>query len=132
MYSAKEKLLSIAEMLHKMKFVLYATEKTSKFLENNAIPAKFVYKVHQEGRPNVVDLIREKKVSLVINLSDRNDLGVKELKREESDGYLIRRASVDANIPLFTKASIASLFVFALNKYCCDKLEIRSWDEYVK
>jgi len=127
----KQRLLPAARKLHKLGFTIYATRQTCGFLKNNGIAANFVYKVHEEGTPNVVDMIKGKKVSLVINLSDRGDLGVKHLVKETTDGFLIRRAAVDSNIPLFTKATIANLFVSALEKCPVNMLKIKSWDEYV-
>ncbi|MCL4339192.1 carbamoyl-phosphate synthase (glutamine-hydrolyzing) large subunit [Patescibacteria group bacterium] len=128
----KERLLSTVKTLHFMGFKLYATQNTSSFLKENGIPAKFVYKVHEKGFPNVVDIINSRKVGMVINLSDRSDLAIKHQIKEETDGFLIRRAAVDVNIPLFTKATIANIFVEALFRYNLDKLQIKSWDEYVK
>ena len=113
-----------------MKFSLHATRNTSEFLKTHDIFTQFVYKVHESGKPNVVDLIKNKKVSLVINLSDRSDLGVKELTKQITDGYLIRRAAVDANIPLFTKATSARLFVEALSRYSLDTLEVKCLADY--
>ena len=127
----KHKLLGAAKTLADLGFSIYATRNTSVFLSNNGIKTKFVYKVYENEKPNVVDLINQKKVSLVINLSDRGDLGVKHLIKENTDGFLIRRATVDANILLFTKATIANLFVEALAKCPVDMLKIKSWDEYV-
>ena len=114
-----------------MGFKIYATRSTFKFLNAYSIPAKFVYKVHEEKRPNVVDLIQQKKVDLVINLSERKDLKLKDMSDQVTDGYLIRRATVDSNIPLFTKATIANLFVSALMKYTLDKLSTDSWADYL-
>jgi carbamoyl-phosphate synthase large subunit len=128
---SKERLLPAAKILQKLGFNLYATEHTCRFLKEHGIPAQFVYKVHDNKRPNVVDVIRERKVDLVINLSDRSDLAVKHLVKETTDGYLIRRAAIDVNIPLFTKASIAHLFVTAIAKHSLSMLKIKSWDEYV-
>ncbi len=127
----KQKLLLAAEILKKLGYTIYATCNTHDLLKTYRIPSKFIYKVHEGKRPNVVDLIHERKVSFVINLSDRSDLGIKELTREVTDGYLIRRAAVDTNIPLFTKATIANLFVQTLAKYDLDMLQIKSWDEYL-
>lgn len=127
----KNRLLSVVRLLKEMNFKLHATRQTCEFLKLHNVQARFVYKVHEKGSPNVVDLITQKKVGLVINLSDRSDLGVKELLKEVTDGYLIRRAAVDANIPLFTKATIANLYVTALYKYSIDKLKVKSWDQYV-
>lgn len=128
----KMKLLSTVQMLHRLGFSIYATKNTADFLNQNDIPAKFVYKVHEKGTPNVVDIIRSKKVDLVVNLTDRSDLALKHQVKESTDGYLIRRAAVELNIPLFTKATIANIFVEALSRYgSLNKLKIKSWDEYV-
>lgn len=128
----KMKLLPSAILLRKLGFTLYATRNTAEFLNYYGLDVKNVYKVHEDERPNVLDLINEERVSLVINISDRDDLGIKELTKQVSDGYLIRRAAVDTNIPLFTKATIANLFVNSLVRYNEDTLKIKSWDEYVK
>ncbi len=128
----KRRLLSTVHTLHNMGYQLYATQNTSKFLKSNGIPSKFVYKVHENRKPSVVDVIKDKKVDFVVCLSDRSDLAVRHQVKEVTDGYLIRRAAVDVNIPLFTKATIANVFVDGLSKYSFDKLEIKSWDEYVK
>ena len=114
-----------------MGFKIYATENTSKFLKLNNIRANHIYKVHEHKNPNVIDIIKAHKVDLVLNLSDREDLGDFKINREISDGYLIRRATVDANIPLFTKTTIANLFVNSLYKYDLGNLKVKSWDEYL-
>jgi len=107
----KRNLLTGCKLLFSMGFIIYATDNTAKYLRLHGITAKHVHKVHDDKSPDVIDLIRQKKVQLVLNISDRNDLGVKELSKEVTDGYLIRRAAVDANIPLFTKNTIANLFM---------------------
>jgi len=129
---SKQRLLATVQTLHQMGFSLYATRNTTDFLKLHYIPSKFIYKVHENKSPNVVDIIKSKKVDLVINLSDKSDLAVNHHIKVVTDGYLIRRAAVDVNIPLFTKATIANVFVEALAKYSLDMLQIKSWDEYVK
>ena len=129
----KMRLLPTVKMLHDLGFSLYATKNTADFLKFHGIPATFVYKVHENKTPNVVDVIRGKKVDLVVNLTDRSDLALKHQVKEVTDGYLIRRAAVEVNIPLFTKTTIANVFVESLSRYYnMDKLKIKSWDEYVK
>ncbi|OGG13023.1 carbamoyl phosphate synthase large subunit [Candidatus Gottesmanbacteria bacterium RIFCSPHIGHO2_01_FULL_39_10] len=128
----KERVLPSAKTLIAHGFKIYATDKTSKFLKNNGIAANLVYKVHEGKHPHVVDLIKEKKIGFVIDISDKSDLAVSEFTKAETDGYLIRRAAVDSNIPLFTRASIANLFVESISRYKPDMLEIKSWREYVK
>ncbi|OGF99771.1 carbamoyl phosphate synthase large subunit [Candidatus Gottesmanbacteria bacterium RBG_16_38_7b] len=128
----KQKLLQACRLLHKMGYLLYATDKTARFLEVYNIPVIPVYKVYEGKKPSVLDIIKDKKVGLVINLSDREDLGIREFSRQETDGYLIRRASVDANIPLFTKATIANLCINSLYKYDLGNLKVKSWRDYLK
>lgn len=128
----KQRLLEGCRLLHKMGYTIYATDKTDKFLKIYKIPSHMVYKVYEEKKPSVLEIIHNNKVGLVINLSDRSDLGVKELTHVISDGYLIRRATVDANIPLFTKATIANLFIRSIYKYKFGQLQIKSWNEYLE
>ena len=64
-------------------------------------------------------------------MSDREDIGVKQFSQIETDGYMIRRATVDANIPLYTKSTIANLFVNSIYKYDLGNLKIKSWNEYL-
>lgn len=128
----KNRFLPAAKILKNMGFKIYATENTEIFLKKHGIKADFVYKFHEKKHPCVLDLIQSKKVSLVINISERSDLSQSTFELAVSDGYLIRRATVDAEIPLFTKISIATLFVESINMYNEDKLSIQSWDNYLK
>ena len=128
---AKQRLLPAVRILHKMGFKLYSTRKTGLYLRNYGIKSEFVYKVFEKKSPNVLDIIKEKKADVVFNLSDRSDIDMKAWTKQITDGYLIRRAAVDANIPLFTKSTIANLYVTSLYKYSLDKLSIKSWEEYV-
>ncbi|MBI2611939.1 carbamoyl-phosphate synthase (glutamine-hydrolyzing) large subunit [Candidatus Gottesmanbacteria bacterium] len=127
----KTRILPAAKTLHTLGFDIYATNHTRSFLKKEGIPTKAVFKVHEGKKPNVVDLIRERKVDLVINISDKADLPKKELILENTDGFLIRRAAVDTNIPLFTKPTIANLFVKSLSKNSQNFIKIKSWEEYV-
>lgn len=129
---SKQRLLHSILILSRLGYTVYATEKTHNFLLAHDIPSVFVHKVHEKGRPNVIDIIRSKKVGFVINLTERRDLGVQEGAKEFTDGYLIRRAAVEMNIPLFTKATAASLFVNALVHFDIANLKICPSDEYVK
>ncbi|KKR34049.1 MAG: Carbamoyl-phosphate synthase, large subunit [Candidatus Gottesmanbacteria bacterium GW2011_GWC2_39_8] len=129
--AGKRRMLSGAAKLHKLGFKIYATGKTAKFLNENYIPAKLVYKVHEGKKPDVVDVIQSRKVGLVINLSDDSEIAIKEVVREYTDGYLIRRAAVDNNIHLITRAESAILFIEALTKYGLDDLDVYRRDEYL-
>lgn len=128
----EENKLTFAESVWRLKnlgFKLYATEKTHKFLKEKGVKTVFVYKVHDKKHPNVVDIIQSKKVSIVINLSEKGG-GNQAASEFKSDGYFIRRAAIDNNISLFTDINTARLFVKALNRMKFKDLKIKSWEEY--
>ncbi len=126
--------LRFAESIWRLKnlgFKLYATKKTHLFLKTKGVRTKLVYKLYEKASPTVIDLIEKHQVSLVINLSeDYNNEG--SFKRVITDGYLIRRAAIDNNIPLFTDLNSARFFVNSLDKYKISDLKIKSWDEYLE
>jgi len=125
--------LKFSESIWRLKnlgFKLYATKKTHLFLKTKGVKTKIVYKLFEKKGPTVIDLIEKHQVSLVINLSeDYNNEG--SFKRVITDGYLIRRAAIDNNIPLFTDLNSARFFVNSLDKYKISDLKIKSWDEYL-
>ena len=128
-----ENKLRFVESVWRMKnlgFMLYATQNTHLFLKSKGVKTKLVSKVYENKKQNVVELIKNHKVSLVINLSDgyNND---HLFSKQESDGYLIRRATIDNNIPLITDLNAARFFVNAINKYEFKDLKIKSWGEYM-
>jgi len=128
-----ENKLRFAESVWRLKnlgFKLYATSNTHTFLKSKGVKTKLVSKVYEGKRPNVTDLIKDHKVSLVINLSE--DYHNSNLYRKEgTDGYLIRRATIDNNIPLITDLNAARLFVKAIDKYELKDLKIKNWEEYL-
>ena len=129
----EENKLRFAESVWRMKnlgFTLYATHNTHHFLKSQGVKTRLVSKVYENRKPNVVDIIKDHKVSLVINISDgyNND---HLFSKHESDGYLIRRATIDNNIPLITDLNAARFFVNAINKYEFKDLKIKSWKEYI-
>lgn len=121
---SKVELLESARILHKKGFNIYATAGSQKFLELHGIPATILHWPDQDEKPNVLDFLKEKQIDLVINIP--KDLSEKELRND----YTIRRSAIDFNIPLITNARLASAFIYALNKYDMDSLEVRSWDSY--
>ncbi len=127
----KNKFFESALLLENMGYKLYATSNTYKFLTSRGIKCELVHKMHEEKSPNVVDLIRDKVVGLVVNISDMEDVKETEhLGEHLSDGYLIRRATVDANIPLITNIINANAFIHALHKYRNGGLSAKAWSEY--
>ena len=125
--SAKQKadMLDAAMVLFEKGYKLYATGGTYKYLVDNNIPAIHVYWPSEEGmHPQALEMLHNKEIDLVVNIP--KNLTSKEL----SNGYKIRRAAIDLNIPLITNARLASAFVEAIGKYTLDDIEIKSWDEY--
>ena len=121
----KADMLDAAHELHKYGLKIYATEGTYRFLTENGVPAVRVYwPSDPEGQPQALDLLHEKLIDLVVNLP--KNLSSAEL----SNGYKIRRAAIDLNIPLLTNARLASTFIHAFTTLKLSDIQIKSWDEY--
>ena len=121
---SKAYLLEEARKLAEMGFTLYATEGTSKFLEQNGVQTTMLHWPLDKEEPNALTYIQERKIDLVINIP-------KSLEEQElTNDYLIRRKAVDFNIPLLTNAQIAKLFIESIYKKKMEELEIKSWEEY--
>ena len=118
-------LLENFRKLTDMGYRLYATEGTHQTLKNNGVKSKLLHKIQTHLSPNINEYIRDKKVDLVINIPRSYS------PEEITDGYLIRRRAIAANIPLITNKQIAKLLIETLSKYTLEDLEIKSWDEYV-
>ena len=124
--SAKQKaeLLDACKLLVEHQYQIYATPGSSDYLTLNGIENTVVYWPSDEGQPQALDLMRAKQIDLVINIP-------KNLTPAELDnGYKIRRAAVDLNIPLITNPRLATAFIKAFCHLSSDDLEIRSWGEY--
>jgi len=125
--TAKQKtdMLEAAHRLHNRGFIIYATGGTHQFLNDNGIPSIRVYWPSQpECHPQATELLHEHKIDLVVNIP--KNLTSTEL----SNGYKIRRAAIDLNVPLITNARLASAFIQAFTTLSVDDIEIKSWDEY--
>ncbi len=120
----KVALLEPARKLHRKGYTICATEGTHRFLNENGIPAIRVYWPTEEGQPQLLDMIRSHKIDMVVNIP--KNLSDKEI----SNGYKVRRAAVDLNIPLITNARLASAFINAFCNLSIDEIGIKSWDEY--
>ncbi len=120
----KAEMLEAANLLVKHGYHLYATGGTSRYLTENGIDNTLVYWPSEEGTPQALDMLHEKKIDMVVNVP--KDLTVSEL----DNGYKIRRAAIDLNIPLITNARLASAFIYAFCTVKPEELEIKSWQEY--
>jgi len=125
--TAKQKadMLDSAHLLHNHGFKIYATGGTHQFLNDNGIPAIRVYWPSQpDMQPQALDLLHNKEIDMVVNVP--KNLTPTEL----SNGYKIRRAAIDLNVPLLTNARLAAAFISAFTSMTLDDIEIKSWDEY--
>ena len=123
---AKQKadMLEAARTLKEHGYTLYATGGTSRYLTENGIENNLVYWPSEQREPQALTLLHERKIDMVVNIP--KDLTAGEL----SNGYKIRRAAVDLNIPLITNSRLASAFIQAFCHLDVNELPIKSWDEY--
>lgn len=105
-------------------YEIYATVGTSDFLSANGVVNTKTYWPSEEGEPQALDLLHNHKIDMVVNIP--KDLTPKEL----TNGYKVRRASIDLNIPLVTNARLATAFINAFCSLSLDDLAIKSWQEY--
>jgi carbamoyl-phosphate synthase large subunit len=128
----KRKFVDAAFALSNLEYKIYATDSTAEYFKRFNIPCDVVCKAHQ-GSPNVLDVIEQKKVAFVVNLSEPDTVEQdSKIEKIITDGFRIRRSAVDHHIPLFTDLQLARAFVKALMKYNIDDLEIKSYREYLR
>jgi carbamoyl-phosphate synthase large subunit len=124
--SAKQKaeMLDAARMLVEHGYELYATGGTSKYLTDNGINNILVHWPSDTAQPQALDLLHQHKIDMVVNIP-------KNLTSHElTNGYKIRRAAIDLNVPLITNSRLASAFIQAFCTYKLDEIGIKSWAEY--
>ena len=121
----KAEMLDAAKMLKQHGYELYATVGTSKYLTENGIENTLVYMPSDEGQhPQALELLHEKKIDMVVNMP--KDLTPREL----TNGYKVRRAAIDLNVPLITNSRLASAFISAFCNVRMDDIDIKAWGEY--
>ena len=124
--SAREKMLPELSSLCAAGYIIYATEHTCQFLQENRVRCKMIYKMHENKKPNVLGLFQNGKIDLAIIVPDPFQQIATDPK------YDVRRFAIDYNVPLITNLQIASAFVRAITKKKITELEIMPWSEYVK
>lgn len=124
--SAKQKaeMLDAAKNLVNNGYKLYATSGTSKYLTENGVENELVYWPSEEGQPQALDMLHNKEIDMVVNIPKNLTQG------ELSNGYKIRRAAIDLNVPLITNSRLASAFINAFCTMKLDDIAIKSWNEY--
>lgn len=121
----KVEMLDAAKELINHGYELYATPGTSRFLTENGVNNTLVHWPSEEGAtPQALDLLHNKKIDMVVNIP--KDLTAREL----TNGYKIRRAAIDFNVPLITNSRLASAFIYAFCNYTPAELDIKAWGEY--
>ena len=121
----KAELLDSARTLIAHGYKIYATGGTSKYLTDNGIENTHVLWPSDEGEgPRALDMLHEKQIDMVVNIP--KDLTAREL----TNGYRIRRAAIDLNIPLITNSRLASAFIYAFCNVKLDEIDIKAWGEY--
>lgn len=124
-YKQKVDMLDAAQLLHSKGYTLYATQGTHDMLAENGIPSTQVFWPTDEGKqPQALDLLHEHKIDMVVNINKNLTAG------ELTNGYRLRRAAIDLNIPLLTNARLASAFITAFCTLPIEDLQIKSWSEY--
>eukprot|EP00483_Globobulimina_turgida_P009221 UN09240 len=136
---AKYSFVDCASLLKQMGFNIYATENTHYFYKTHDIDTTLVYKPSQGNqKPNAIDLIQAGVIHFVLNIPGKNNDNSVENK---TDGYQLRRKSVDFNVPLISNIKLAKLFVTSLAKkylksyefaFDGEFLHIKSWKEYMQ
>ena len=130
----KADMLEAARRLHQHGFRLYATAGTNSYLSDNDIPSQRVLWPSEvealkpgspeAALPHALDLLHSKEIDMVVNIHKNFSTG------ELTNGYKIRRAAIDLNIPLLTNARLASAFIYAFTTTRLEDLEIKSWQEF--
>ena len=120
----KAEMLAACQMLQAHGYTLYATGGTSRYLTENGIKNNLVYWPSEEGHPQAIDMLHNHEIDMVVNVP--KNLSSSEL----SNGYKIRRAAIDLNVPLITNARLASAFIYAFCTVKLDDLDIKCWQEY--
>ena len=121
----KVDMLSAARMFQKKGYKLFATGGSSKFLTENGVENTRVYWPSEpDMQPQALEMLHKKEIDMVVNIPKNLTAG------ELDNGYKIRRAAIDLNIPLITNARLASAFINAFCTMTPDDLAIKSWEEY--
>ena len=121
----KVETLDAARQLVKNGYKIYATVGSSKFLTENGVENTMVYwPSDADKHPQAIDMLHHHEIDLVVNIP--KDLTVSEL----SNGYKIRRAAIDLNVPLITNSRLASAFINAFCRIKLEDIDIKAWSEY--
>lgn len=118
-------MMGAARMLVNKGYKLYATGGTHRTLAENGIESTLVYWPNESDKhPQALEMLHNKEIDMVVNIPKNLTAG------ELDNGYKIRRAAIDLNVPLITNARLASAFINAFCTMSVDDIAIKSWEEY--
>ena len=118
-------MMGAARMLVNKGYKLYATGGTHRTLAENGIESTLVYWPSESDKhPQALEMLHNKEIDMVVNIPKNLPAG------ELDNGYKIRRAAIDLNVPLITNARLASAFINAFCTMSIDDIAIKSWEEY--
>ena len=121
----KAEMLDAAKMLVSHGYQLYATGGTSKYLADNGVENTMVHWPSEpDQQPQALDMLHRHEIDMVVNVPKNLS------ERELTNGYKIRRAAIDLNVPLITNSRLASAFINAFCTIKLDDIGIKSWAEY--
>lgn len=120
----KADMMDAARMLVNKGYKLFATGGTHKSLAESGIESTLVYWPSEDKQPQALDMLHNKEIDMVVNIPKNLTAG------ELDNGYKIRRAAIDLNVPLITNARLASAFINAFCTMSIDDISIKSWEEY--
>ncbi|HPN37008.1 MAG TPA: carbamoyl-phosphate synthase (glutamine-hydrolyzing) large subunit [Melioribacteraceae bacterium] len=121
----KAEFLNELKTLKEMGLKFYATKGTADFYRNNGINMEILNRPFDNAEPGIINYLENGKIDLVINIPKTDE------RVELDSDYIIRRRTIDLNIPLITNIQFAKRFVKALKKYNYSNISIKSWDEYL-
>lgn len=121
---SKVELLEAARLLDLKGYEIYATGGSHKFLTENGVKSTEVYWPSDDRKPNALEMIQNKEIDMVVNIPKNFT------SSELNNGYKIRRAAIDYNVPLLTNSRLASAFIQSFCKMSIDDIEIKAWNEY--
>jgi carbamoyl-phosphate synthase large subunit len=122
----KSKLLEPLKQLDEKNWEIYATEGTHDFLLEHGVASVCLYKASENIEPNITTIIKNKKVDLIVNIPRGTGTNT------QTDGFTIRRLAIDYHTPLITNLQIAQIFLHCLTEMPIEKIQIKSWQEFIK
>ena len=128
--NAKIRAIKQCQMLMSLGYTIYSTSGTHMFLKEHGVVSVKVGKLYEGVHPTFEDLLKSAMIDFAIVIPEgENDTDRRRFMHGLSDGYYMRRMSVDAKIPIFTALSTSELFISSLHIVPA-ALPILAWDEY--